>query len=264
MAQTDSGIIRTFKKRHNFVIIDKTALEDARLSYKARGMLAYLLSKPSNWTTNTQNLINQSEKDGREAVLNGLKELEACGYLLRKKYKDKAGRFRWEVMIFETLGDREEWEATLSIAEDSPTKNGFPGDGKTGDGKPDCIVINQNPINTNLLINENTQYSASREVRVSNPEVVADPGEEEDVNQGADKLADPVLPDPSKPVVRRRNPLVANKSSSLDQGSATFEKPEQLKDKVIDDIEELPLNPDGTRRFPWNKRGSARHCLKFA
>jgi len=38
-------IVRT-PNRDRFTIIDKRALEDDRLSWRARGLLAYLLSKP--------------------------------------------------------------------------------------------------------------------------------------------------------------------------------------------------------------------------
>jgi hypothetical protein len=40
------SIIRCQKKRHPYAQIDKTPLLDTRLSWKARGILAYLLTKP--------------------------------------------------------------------------------------------------------------------------------------------------------------------------------------------------------------------------
>jgi hypothetical protein len=135
MAQTDSGIIRTFRKRHNFVIIDKTALEDPKLTFKARGILAYLLAKPDDWITNTQNLVNNSDKDGKESVASGLKELETCGYLRRKRVRDSKGCFRWEINVFETPEDRSQWEREAPASIDGKTGDGKTGDGKTGDGK---------------------------------------------------------------------------------------------------------------------------------
>ena len=42
-------VIRVKKRPSNFVMMDKTFLEDDRLSYKAKGLLAYLLSKPDDW-----------------------------------------------------------------------------------------------------------------------------------------------------------------------------------------------------------------------
>ena len=40
-------IIRA-QRRHRFVIVDQRAVEDSRLSWAARGLLAYLLSRPDD------------------------------------------------------------------------------------------------------------------------------------------------------------------------------------------------------------------------
>lgn len=41
-----NGIIRVEKHTKNFVILNKVFLEDKRLSFKSKGILTYLLSKP--------------------------------------------------------------------------------------------------------------------------------------------------------------------------------------------------------------------------
>ena len=66
-------VIRVRKRPNNFVMLDKTFLEDDRLSFKAKGILAYLLSKPDNWKVIVGNLVKYS-KDGKSAVYAGLKE----------------------------------------------------------------------------------------------------------------------------------------------------------------------------------------------
>lgn len=70
------------RKRNKFTIIANAALLDQRLSFKAKGLLALLLSRPDGWNFRVEWLVNQSQ-DGREAVRSGLKELEDCGYLKR-------------------------------------------------------------------------------------------------------------------------------------------------------------------------------------
>lgn len=74
-------------------MIQNAALEDERLSYKARGLLAYLLSRPPGWTTSADRLAKDSPKEGRDAVLSGLKELEVIGYLHRET--KSGGRGKW-------------------------------------------------------------------------------------------------------------------------------------------------------------------------
>lgn len=94
------GIVRV-KKTTDFVVMDKTALQDERLSWKAKGLIAYLLSKPDDWSVYVAHLLKQSP-DGRDAVYSGLKELEQAGYLVRTRRHDAQGRFRGvEYLIYE-------------------------------------------------------------------------------------------------------------------------------------------------------------------
>jgi hypothetical protein len=87
-------IFRVYKNPHNpFVMMDKRPLENPKLSYKAKGMLAYLLSRPDNWKINLQDLINRSS-DGRDGVKSGLKELENAGHITIHQERDDKGKFR--------------------------------------------------------------------------------------------------------------------------------------------------------------------------
>lgn len=111
-------IIRT-PHRDRYVIISKVPLEDARLSWKARGLHAYLMSKPDGWQVITNHLVTQSEKDGRAAVISALRELEDLGYIRRFRIKDEQGHFTgWDQEVHEepptsrqaenrTIGDRQ-------------------------------------------------------------------------------------------------------------------------------------------------------------
>ena len=94
-------VIRVRKRPNNFVMIDKTFLEDERLSFKAKGILAYLLSKPDNWKVIVGNLVKYS-KDGKSAVYAGLKELKECGYYVKTPIRSEDGRriSRWESTVY--------------------------------------------------------------------------------------------------------------------------------------------------------------------
>ena len=70
-------ILKVKRREHGFAIMTRSALEDHNLSFKARGIYAYLMTKPESWTINMKDL--QRGKDGREAVQTGLKELQAVG-----------------------------------------------------------------------------------------------------------------------------------------------------------------------------------------
>lgn len=77
-------IVRGPRPSDNFAQIHNAALADGRLSFKARGILAFLLSRPPGWKTSAERLA-RSGTDGERAVKSGLKELEALGYLKRTR-----------------------------------------------------------------------------------------------------------------------------------------------------------------------------------
>lgn len=95
-------VIRVRKRPSNFVMIDKTFLEDDRLSFKAKGILAYLLSKPDDWKVIVGNLVNSS-REGKAAVYAGLKELKEYGYYQKVPIRNEQGTriIRWESTIYE-------------------------------------------------------------------------------------------------------------------------------------------------------------------
>lgn len=92
------SIVRV-SKRERFVVMDKTGLEDPRLSFKTKGLLAYLLAKPDNWTINYRQLVKVGP-DGKSLVLSALKELEKYGYLQRRRVNTSEG-YRWEQTLYE-------------------------------------------------------------------------------------------------------------------------------------------------------------------
>lgn len=89
------SIFKVKKKTRDFTIISNKAINDKRLSFKARGVLFYLLSKPDNWETRITDIINSSDKDGEVAIKNALKELRNLGYakLVRGEFNGKLGSF---------------------------------------------------------------------------------------------------------------------------------------------------------------------------
>jgi hypothetical protein len=81
--------------------MNKKGLDDKRLSFKAKGILAYLLSKPDNWKANITHLSKVS-KDGRGSIRTGLQELEEYGYLTRRPIRNEDGTIKeWESIICE-------------------------------------------------------------------------------------------------------------------------------------------------------------------
>jgi len=66
---------------------------DSRMSFAARGLLMFLLSKPDHWEINLVNLISESPL-GRDGVRKLLNELMQCGYVKKEQINiTGSGRF---------------------------------------------------------------------------------------------------------------------------------------------------------------------------
>lgn len=94
-------IIRSPRPEAGWTIIDNLALRHPALSFKARGLLAYLLSLPDDWRISSEQLARQSPKDGRHSILTALNELEHVGYVQRRRRQDHAGRWNTETIVFD-------------------------------------------------------------------------------------------------------------------------------------------------------------------
>ena len=79
------------EKKENYVVLDKGFLNDKRLSWQAKGLLAYMLSLPNDWVFNINDLKNRS-RNGRDATKNIIKELQEFGYIIKEQTKEK-GKF---------------------------------------------------------------------------------------------------------------------------------------------------------------------------
>lgn len=95
------SIIRAPRPESGFVQIRNEVARDTRLSYKARGILLEILSRPDNWQTSADALA-ATGPDGRTAVLSGLRELREAGYLETVKQRDEEGRFSTISIIYDT------------------------------------------------------------------------------------------------------------------------------------------------------------------
>jgi hypothetical protein len=76
-------------------------LRNANLSLKAKGLLSMMLSLPEDWNYTTRGLAKIC-KEGVDAIGAALRELEAAGYIVRHKLRDRQGRISdTEYVIYE-------------------------------------------------------------------------------------------------------------------------------------------------------------------
>lgn len=86
------AIIRA-KRDKNFSIFDNKLLRDSEISFKARGLLTYMLSMPDNWKFYVSELATHSKKEGESAIRSAIEELEKAGYMKRVRQRGEKGRF---------------------------------------------------------------------------------------------------------------------------------------------------------------------------
>lgn len=86
-------IVRS-KRKSGYTVMSNKGLTDERLSWKARGLLAYLLSKPDDWSISERQLADAGP-DGRAAVQSALAELEGHNYVKREKTRNEKGHIIW-------------------------------------------------------------------------------------------------------------------------------------------------------------------------
>lgn len=85
--------IRRAARRQRYLIVDQAAVEDTRLSWAARGLLAYLLSRPDDWKVLVNDLRKRGDL-GRDGIYRLLRELRNAGYVTFERTRDAKGRMR--------------------------------------------------------------------------------------------------------------------------------------------------------------------------
>jgi hypothetical protein len=83
--------------------IPNSFLQNKKLSWKARGLMSYMMSLPHDWEFYFRDL-QQRATDGESSLLSGIKELEENNYLIRKRRHNERGNFiGHEYILFPNL-----------------------------------------------------------------------------------------------------------------------------------------------------------------
>ena len=85
-------------KNRGYTVMANFHLRDKNLSLKAVGLLSKMLSFNDGWQFSTRGL-SAICKEGPDAILSALRELENYGYLVRHQARDEKGRM--SSMVFE-------------------------------------------------------------------------------------------------------------------------------------------------------------------
>jgi hypothetical protein len=100
-------IMRIKHHTNDFLVVNKSPFrDDNRLSWKAKGILAFLLCCPDNWEINRKEIINHSS-DKITSLDSGIKELKEYGYCRVTDIRNSAGKFMGNTYIITELPQQE-------------------------------------------------------------------------------------------------------------------------------------------------------------
>lgn len=93
------GLIRSGRKQH-FTVLYNSMLRDRRLSLKAKGLFAIMMSLPEDWQYSISGLSAYTGY-GKDIIRAALLELKAVGYLVQEQSHGDGGRFGGSVYVLQ-------------------------------------------------------------------------------------------------------------------------------------------------------------------
>ncbi len=95
-------VLRVERRDSNFLVVKKTCLQDAELSWAAKGLHSYLMGMHHDWQVRVSDLVNHAT-NGRDSVRNLLNELKNKGFITVEHDRDNTtGRFgHYEYVVHE-------------------------------------------------------------------------------------------------------------------------------------------------------------------
>lgn len=139
------------QKPERYTTISNVPLNDPGISLRAKGLLCYLLSKPSGWEINVKQLVSAGT-DGRDAIYATLKELREAGYVVMTERREAGKMLSYDYTVYEEkqapdppLTEKPEAVPLREI----PTANGRNNRiGKSPTHSNDLYTVNTEEVNT--------------------------------------------------------------------------------------------------------------------
>lgn len=138
------AVMRVVKNK-DYSIVHNGFINNKNLSFKAKGILLYFLSKPDNWDFYLKEMALNS-KDGVESIKAGISELENLGYIHKSLKRSDNGKLSggYDYTVYEIPQPKQEnTDSVKNLSDNLPIKE------------------NHSLINTELSNNTNNKYAES-------------------------------------------------------------------------------------------------------
>jgi hypothetical protein len=86
------GGIHNTSEFKDVTVIKNEILRNSNMSWRAKGLLCYLLSLPPDWVTYKKEVANHAT-ESYDTMIKAFQELENAGYILTTQYVNDKGRF---------------------------------------------------------------------------------------------------------------------------------------------------------------------------
>jgi predicted transcriptional regulator len=166
-------IIRVKKNKENpYVMMNKHGLTNPNLSWKAKGILAYLLSLPDDWQIYETELVKHA-KDGRDSLKKGLQELIDAGYIYRERIRNEKGQLKgYDYLVYEVPNQSGFSNVGFSNVGESATTNMYSTD---NDNTKETIYVSKKRLHAltgendflDFYLKTHEQFLGKKHVRVT-------------------------------------------------------------------------------------------------
>lgn len=157
-------------KRGSFIVMSSHHLWDKDLTYRAKGLLCFILALPEHWKINEAGLIAYAGKDGKAAVRSAIKELIDKGYLARHQTRREDGRLGEMEYVIRQNPHADSDEDFESPAEEEPFSDEPCSSITPADSRPPIEPQASNPPQTNIIYSKynNSYYYKSKDRLIDN------------------------------------------------------------------------------------------------
>ena len=179
------------EKTKYYTTISNIVLNDTELSWRAKGLWAYMMSLPDDWDYSIRGLATRA-KDGRDSVSSGLNELKKHGYLTVESVRDSCGRIvDSEYTIYEKSIHGKVAENPDTVNPDTgytPEKNGEMAENPDTVNPDTAIPDTVNPLQQNK---QRTKYINNKEKQENKKIYIAPPEPVQELEKGTPAAVDP-------------------------------------------------------------------------
>lgn len=133
----------------DYTHINNDVLNDKSLSFRARGIAAYLMSKPNGWMIRIE-AIARDGKEGRDSIRSALAELATLGYVKRGRERNEKGHLTTITLVSDTplyINDGTPEERVRGITSTDLLENRMTENGHVGEGG---VIVTTGTVTTEL------------------------------------------------------------------------------------------------------------------